>query len=247
MKNFYEMLRILESEEVKTPGGYTLTPEELEDYENEKSPMYKALFLKDIDAKRKAEQERSPEAIAAKRQEEERLNRQSDFTRKTTENEDPDYVLKVLGLIVDSIEKSDGICKVALEGVAGGLGIKKDGDKWKWKQKWRGITDREIPPYNEKVEKPITYSDKDWLRSAVELSFFALEDSEEYGGCEIILDTLYKLGVKPYLKAGDIVNFDGRHHATKDSVELNEKVRVFESGLIDSLNNLLKKASVKKL
>jgi len=92
MKNFYEMLRILESQEVKTPSGYTLTPEELEDYENEKSPMYKALFLKDIDAKRKAEQERSPEAIAAKeekrRQEEKRLNIQSDFTT----NEDPDYV-----------------------------------------------------------------------------------------------------------------------------------------------------------
>lgn len=53
MKNFYEMLKLLEDEQVKTPGGYTLTPDELEDYEREKSPMYKALFLKDIDAKRK--------------------------------------------------------------------------------------------------------------------------------------------------------------------------------------------------
>jgi hypothetical protein len=246
MKNFYEMLRILE---VITPSGYTLTPEELEDYENEKSPMYKALFLKDIDAKRKAEQERNPEAIAAK----EEKRRQEEYEKaryeieKKQKEEDPDYVFKVLGIIVDSIEKSDGICKSFLNGVAGGLGIKKDGDKWKWRQKWRGITDREIQPYNEKVKKPVAYSDKDWLRSAVELSFFALEDSKEDGGCEIILDILYKLGVKPYLKVGDIVNFDGRHHTTKDGVEINEKVRVSKSGLIDSLNNLLKKALVKKL
>jgi hypothetical protein len=53
MKNFYEMIKILENEQIKTPAGYTLTPEELEEYENEKSPMYKSLFLKDIDAKRK--------------------------------------------------------------------------------------------------------------------------------------------------------------------------------------------------
>jgi hypothetical protein len=55
MKNFYEMIKILENEQIKTPADI-LTPEELEEYENEKSPMYRSLFLKDIDAKRKAKE-----------------------------------------------------------------------------------------------------------------------------------------------------------------------------------------------
>jgi len=233
MKSFYEMLRILESEEVKTPGGHTLTPEELEDYENEKSPMYKALFLQDIDAKRKA-QEINPEVITKK---EERPEED-----KITINADPYYLLKMLGVIVDSINKSEGICKSALNGVALGFGIKKDGDKWKLKK-----NEQEVPPYDKKIGKPTTDQDIDSMIKATELLFFALKDSEEYGECEIILDALYKLGAKPYLKVGDTVNFDGRHHDTKDGVVYNEKVLVSKPGLLNCFGHLLDKALVKKI
>lgn len=41
------------SSSVKTPNGYSLSPEELEEYENQKSAMYKFLYLKDLDEKRK--------------------------------------------------------------------------------------------------------------------------------------------------------------------------------------------------
>jgi hypothetical protein len=50
---FYQLYNLINENEIRTPNGYVLSPEELEDYENEKSAMYKALFLKDIDAKRK--------------------------------------------------------------------------------------------------------------------------------------------------------------------------------------------------
>jgi len=236
MKSFYEMLKILENEEVKTPAGYILNPEEQEDYEREKSPMYKALFLKDIDAKRKAA---DPGSIATREKGQVEITAEEEEKRRR--QNDPDYILKILGVIVSYIEKSEGICKTFLNGVAVGLGIK-DGNKWKWKK-----TEQEIPPYNEKVEKPKTYQGEDFLIKATELLFFALKDSEKYGGCEIISDALYKLGAKPYLKIGDIVNFDGRHHETKDGVVSNEKVVVSKPGLTNSLGHLLKKASVKAI
>jgi hypothetical protein len=250
MKNFYEMLQILKNEQVKTPDGYILSPEEEEEYENEKSAMYKSLFLKDIDARRKAEYENSPEFVAArekrKQQEDERQEAERQEKEKIAEkiaNADPDYIYKIFGIIADSIEKSEGTCKGAFEAAAGGLGIQKNGNIWIFRK-----NNRQIPLYDKKLAEPATDRDKDYMRSATQLLWFAYEDSQEYGGCEAILDILYKLGIKPYLKVGDIVNFDGRQHNTKDGIEIYEKVLVSQPGLLDPFNKvLLRKADVKKL
>ena len=246
MKTFYEMLRILESEQVKTPGGYTLTPEELEEYENERSPMYKALMLKDIDAKRKAEEENSPEKIAAKeaeikRQEEEK-EKQEKIEKELREAE-PDFILKAFGILASAIEKSEGDCKIFLKGVEPSL--KKDGNKWTFKS--RSLTLGDVPVFDGKLGIPVKDMDKYYLRNITQGLVFAIEDSKEYGGCEIMLDALIKLGCKPYPRKGEIVNFDGRHHETNDSVEIYEKVHVVEPGLINSLGHLLIKAKVEKL
>lgn len=248
MKSFYEMLKILE--QVKTPGGYALTPEELEEYENERSPMYKALMLKDIDAKRKREEENSPERIAAKEAAKEaERKRQEDKKEKQEKREkelreaDPDYTLKAFGILANAIEKSEGYCKIFLQGVEPGL--EKDGNKWIFKS--GSFTLEDIPFFNGKLGVPVKDIDIHYLRSITQGLIFAMEDAEEYGGCEIMLDTLIKLGCKPYLQKGEIVNFDGRHQNTKDPVEIYEKVRVVKPGLLNSLGHLLIKAWVAKL
>lgn len=243
MKSFYEMLKLIENEIIRTPGGYVLTPEEVEDYEREKSPMYKALMLKDIDAKRRTEEERSPERIAAREAERKRQEDEKETRTKELREIDPNYILKALGILVNAIEKTEGDCKLAL--MAPMPNLKKDGNNWAYKTKYINFED--IPVFDGRLGIPETDKDIAFIKDLQQGLVFAMEDSEEYGGCEIILDTLIRLGCKPYLKVGDIVDFDGRHHATKDPVGIYEKVRVAEPGLVNSLNHLLIKAKVVKL
>jgi hypothetical protein len=252
MKSFYEMLRILESEGVKTPGGYTLTPEELEEYENEKSSMYKALFLKDIDTKRKTEEEKSPERVASKeeagrkKQEEKEIWRKKEREEKlkekerTTENKSPiqkyDYVIKASGLLLNELPNK------YIEGVMLSLGIKKENSNWIVKTHLGNFP---VVPYEGPMEEPKEDIDYEFLRRLLDLLILEwknlsgidyitgdwnpLSTKEDR---KIIENVFKKIGVEKTGEIGEELNFNGIHHDTISDAEVGQKVIVRLPGFI---------------
>jgi len=252
MKSFYEMLRILESEQVKTPGGYSLTPEELEGYENERSSMYKALFLKDIDAKRKAEEERSPERVTAKeaerkRQEDEKIRQKKELKEKelkekerTTENKSPrqkyDYVIKASGLLLNELPNK------YIEGVMLSLGIKKENLNWMVKTHLGNFS---LVPYDGPMEEPKEDRDYEFVQRL--LNLLILEWKNLYGydyitgewnplnikeDHKIIENVFKKIGVERTGEIGEYLNFNGIYHDTISDAEVGQKVIVRVPGFI---------------
>lgn len=248
------MLKLLENEEIKTPGGYTLTPEELEDYERERSPMYRALFLKDIDAKRRMELERSPEIVAAReqekiakeKQEEERhLQRKreleelkkreiEDLNKKELEDsktprEKYDYIIKVCGTIVQNLQNTPA------ESVLASLGIKRKDDKWNLKTHLGNFV---IDPYDGLIGSPEKDRDYEFIQHA--LGLLVLE-WREFAGIETrhmnkelkknLEKTLEKIGATKIGKIGEKYIFDGIYHNTlDDNVKVGGEVTILIPG-----------------
>ena len=246
MKSFYEMLRILESEEVKTPGGYVLSPDELEDYEREKSSMYKALFLKNIDDQTKKELERSPEAVAqremeirkreeqkSKREEEERMELQK---RKEEERykmlppaEKYDYIVKAYGILLNSFLNGSACCKQILNILEGRLN--KQGSDWRWIYNRQTKESLVVEPYDSFIGSPKYDRDIDEIYDFLMVMIINYDDfvSENKKFCDDLNNALYKIGAKPIYKVGDVVNFreKGPFETPLSSfIERGDKVRV---------------------
>ena len=244
MKSFYEMLRILESEQVKTLGGYTLTPEELEEYENERSPMYKALFLKDIDAKIRAEEERTPENIAAKERKKLIVSPPSPVAafgrsemidkpygvlpggyENTVDTKSPiqkyDYVIKASGLLLNELPNQ------AIEGVMSSVGIKKENSNWTVKTQ---IGNFPVVPYDGTMEKPKHERDYDFVVHLLDLLVMNWNDNLHKEDRKSIENVFKKIGVEKTGEIGEELNFDGIYHDTRSPVEVGQKVIVILPG-----------------
>jgi len=234
MKSFYEMLRILESEQVKTLGGYTLTPEELEEYENERSPMYKALFLKDIDAKIRAEEERTPENIAAKERKKLIVSPPSPVAafgrsgyENTVDTKSPiqkyDYVIKASGLLLNELPNQ------AIEDVMSTVGIKKENSNWTVKTQ---IGNFSVVPYDGSMEKPKHDRDYDFVVRLLDLLVMNWNDNLHKEDRKSIENVFKKIGVEKTGEIGEELNFDGIYHDTRRPVEVGQKVIVILPGFV---------------
>jgi hypothetical protein len=245
MKSFYEMLRILESEEVKTPGGYVLSPDELEDYEREKSSVYKALFLKNIDDQRKKETERSPDAVAkremeirrqeeqkSKREEEERMELQKIKEKERYKMLPPaekyDYIVKAYGILLKAFLNGSACCKQLLNVIEGPL--KKQGSEWRWSYNRQTKESLVVEPYSGSIGSPKYDRDVDEIYDFLSnmMVNYDLFVSKNKKFCDDLNNALYKMGVKPIYKVGDVVNFreKGSFETPLNSVERGDKVRV---------------------
>lgn len=258
MKTFYEMLRILESEQVKTPGGYTLTPEELEEYENERSPMYKALMLKDIDAKRKAEEENRPENIVS-REEERRKQEDEREARRQREREELerereeleikekekvkslrekfDYIIKASGLLLSELPNQ------AIEGVMASLGIKKENSNWIIKTHAGNFP---VDLYNGPMDEPKEDRDYAFLERLIDLLILEwrgfsginrstgesdpLKVNKKY--TKAIENIFDKIGVEKTGEIGEKLNFNGIYQDTISDVEVGQEVVIRIPGFI---------------